>query len=94
MDSFFGYNIGGTVLLLHINSHNDSQTFMDGNTFTQNYMYITINCHGTALIMYTNFKPAQRTTNNGTGPHNHQYRLTIANTIFHDHTIVSNKLLK
>ena len=67
MGSFFEYNIGETVLLLHINSHNDSQTFMKGNHFNQNCMYITNNCHGTAVSVYTNFKLAQETTNNGTG---------------------------
>ena len=61
---------------------------MEGNTVTQNY--IDINCHGTAVSMYTHFKPAQGNTNNITGQYYYQNTLTIVNTIFHNHAIVSD----
>ena len=40
--------------------------------------------------MYTHFKPAQQSTNNDSGQYQYQYRLTIVNTLFHNHTTVTN----
>ena len=86
-NKFFGHNLGEAILLLHINSYNDSQTFMEGNFLTQNC--ISVKCHGTAVSMYTHFKPAQQSTNNDGGQYQYQYRLTIVNTLFHNHTTVT-----
>ena len=40
--------------------------------------------------MHTHFKPARESSNNSTGQYRYQYRLTIVNTIFHNHITVSN----
>ena len=59
-------------------THNDSQTFMEGNNFILNYIY---KCHGSAVSVYTYFIPAHRSTNNG--QYLYQYTPIIVSTVLY-----------
>ena len=79
----FGQNDAGAVLLLHINSHANSHTFMDGNNLTQNG--VNTKCHGKSVSVITYMKRAHSLTCNCNGHYRFQYRTSITNTQIYNH---------